>query len=130
KYDYHPVDDAAVPGLPSRNGIRDHFARVRKIDVLAHRCKAKPARSIWCILPWALRHTANNFSAPLRRIPANPSAMARQCPRPRRGAVSSRRQRDKISGWSISARHPRSEEHTSELQSPYDLVCRLLLEKK
>src|SRR5207248_5038408 len=25
---------------------------------------------------------------------------------------------------------PRSEEHTSELQSPYDLVCRLLLEKK
>src|SRR5207248_8318725 len=26
--------------------------------------------------------------------------------------------------------HGRSEEHTSELQSPYDLVCRLLLEKK
>src|SRR5437867_5489993 len=26
--------------------------------------------------------------------------------------------------------HIRSEEHTSELQSPYDLVCRLLLEKK
>src|SRR5207248_11052471 len=24
----------------------------------------------------------------------------------------------------------RSEEHTSELQSPYDLVCRLLVEKK
>src|SRR5438094_1883906 len=33
----------------------------------------------------------------------------------------------------LIARHPfdvRSEEHTSELQSPYDLVCRLLLEKK
>src|SRR5207248_72097 len=27
-------------------------------------------------------------------------------------------------------RRKRSEEHTSELQSPYDLVCRLLLEKK
>src|SRR5207248_8407878 len=27
-------------------------------------------------------------------------------------------------------RRARSEEHTSELQSPYDLVCRLLLEKK
>src|SRR5690349_22375958 len=27
-------------------------------------------------------------------------------------------------------RHPRSEEHTSELQSRRDLVCRLLLEKK
>src|SRR5207248_6455894 len=29
-----------------------------------------------------------------------------------------------------SSRTDRSEEHTSELQSPYDLVCRLLLEKK
>src|SRR5438094_1499937 len=29
-----------------------------------------------------------------------------------------------------SSRTSRSEEHTSELQSPYDLVCRLLLEKK
>src|SRR5437867_6893111 len=29
-----------------------------------------------------------------------------------------------------TARQCRSEEHTSELQSPYDLVCRLLLEKK
>src|SRR5437867_8029447 len=29
-----------------------------------------------------------------------------------------------------SAIQARSEEHTSELQSPYDLVCRLLLEKK
>src|SRR5437867_7852250 len=28
------------------------------------------------------------------------------------------------------SRQARSEEHTSELQSPYDLVCRLLLEKK
>src|SRR5256885_16989466 len=28
------------------------------------------------------------------------------------------------------ARGPRSEEHTSELQSPCNLVCRLLLEKK
>src|SRR5438094_7183004 len=30
----------------------------------------------------------------------------------------------------IKALLTRSEEHTSELQSPYDLVCRLLLEKK
>src|SRR5438094_8874582 len=30
----------------------------------------------------------------------------------------------------ICAVAKRSEEHTSELQSPYDLVCRLLLEKK
>src|SRR6266513_3123801 len=30
----------------------------------------------------------------------------------------------------ITAPSPRSEEHTSELQSRFDLVCRLLLEKK
>src|SRR5207249_12108349 len=33
-------------------------------------------------------------------------------------------------GSSPSARGCRSEEHTSELQSRFDLVCRLLLEKK
>src|SRR5207248_10557819 len=30
----------------------------------------------------------------------------------------------------VDSQFARSEEHTSELQSPYDLVCRLLLEKK
>src|SRR2546426_7160523 len=30
----------------------------------------------------------------------------------------------------LSGNQPRSEEHTSELQSPCNLVCRLLLEKK
>src|SRR5699024_11675719 len=30
----------------------------------------------------------------------------------------------------LLASHKRSEEHTSELQSRFDLVCRLLLEKK
>src|SRR5256885_12294614 len=33
-------------------------------------------------------------------------------------------------GAGIWAMHFRSEEHTSELQSPCNLVCRLLLEKK
>src|SRR5688500_20077054 len=33
-------------------------------------------------------------------------------------------------GAHIQTRPPRSEEHTSELQSPCNLVCRLLLEKK
>src|SRR5699024_12850638 len=35
----------------------------------------------------------------------------------------------KISGW-FTIWYSRSEEHTSELQSRFDLVCRLLLEKK
>src|SRR5207249_7690175 len=38
----------------------------------------------------------------------------------------SRPERAIAGGW----RDPRSEEHTSELQSRFDLVCRLLLEKK
>src|SRR2546427_6139187 len=32
--------------------------------------------------------------------------------------------------WGTRDGHPRSEEHTSELQSQSNLVCRLLLEKK
>src|SRR5256885_12087896 len=33
------------------------------------------------------------------------------------------------SAWALPVRPSRSEEHTSELQSPCNLVCRLLLEK-
>src|SRR5690348_17448605 len=47
-------------------------------------------------------------------------------PEPQRGAhvtTHGRPRRDSGTG-------PRSEEHTSELQSPVHLVCRLLLEKK
>src|SRR5256885_3631829 len=35
-----------------------------------------------------------------------------------------------VGTWAISPQPTRSEEHTSELQSPCNLVCRLLLEKK
>src|SRR5437867_10968326 len=58
------------------------------------------------------------------------------------GVYRGRDEIDRVAG-AIRATHPdfryqplaapeevRSEEHTSELQSPYDLVCRLLLEKK
>src|SRR5437016_11775335 len=40
------------------------------------------------------------------------------------------RPRDHQPGDAAEAHHPRSEEHTSELQSLTKLVCRLLLEKK
>src|SRR5207248_3781120 len=43
-------------------------------------------------------------------------------------AVVAEALRREIGGKAIG--DERSEEHTSELQSPYDLVCRLLLEKK
>src|SRR5437879_10050480 len=38
--------------------------------------------------------------------------------------------RDALLGSVTCTRPPRSEEHTSELQSPTELVCRLLHEKK
>src|SRR5256885_11596478 len=38
--------------------------------------------------------------------------------------------REKADRAAVVARGGRSEEHTSELQSPCNLVCRLLLEKK
>src|SRR5438094_5842291 len=51
-----------------------------------------------------------------------------------RELVRSGRWSDPIDLWpawrAIACHAGRSEEHTSELQSPYDLVCRLLLEKK
>src|SRR5437764_6429376 len=46
---------------------------------------------------------------------------------PREGRARARLRR---ASARTEARHPRSEEHTSELQSPMYLVCRLLLEKK
>src|SRR5207248_10773945 len=42
--------------------------------------------------------------------------------------VTTSRTRSSFTGTPLTMN--RSEEHTSELQSPYDLVCRLLLEKK
>src|SRR5436190_22280997 len=44
--------------------------------------------------------------------------------------LRSGRCRPSFRGRRAHARRPRSEEHTSELQSHSDLVCRLLLEKK
>src|SRR2546426_9264564 len=37
---------------------------------------------------------------------------------------------ERVTDGSCQRKAPRSEEHTSELQSPCNLVCRLLLEKK
>src|SRR5271168_5477450 len=47
-----------------------------------------------------------------------------------RSSRRSRAGRPGPDGWGHHRSRARSEEHTSELQSPYDLVCRLLLEKK
>src|SRR5689334_23742419 len=59
-------------------------------------------------------------------------------PRPAPRAAGARARRSGGAGGPLDGRHdrdgvrraPRSEEHTSELQSQFHLVCRLLLEKK
>src|SRR5207248_7841478 len=61
---------------------------------------------------------------PIFRV-LQPRARARGDRPRRRRVVPHRRIRRRDESGST-----RSEEHTSELQSPYDLVCRLLLEKK
>src|SRR2546426_8336054 len=88
---------------------------------------ASTARRIWCsstersptiaaVLPGSVRVISS--SAELRRRlrgePLPGAATAPGLERPRR----------------VDRHHWRSEEHTSELQSPCNLVCRLLLEKK
>src|SRR5256885_13135085 len=85
-------------------------------------------------------------STPLFRPPTSASAMTRRISGVGRVTVSLRkstnscirlsrlfplRQQIRLDqGDGQVTRHPRSEEHTSELQSPCNLVCRLLLEKK
>src|SRR5690348_17488204 len=47
-----------------------------------------------------------------------------------RGPARARARGHRLRRHARRHRRPRSEEHTSELQSPVHLVCRLLLEKK
>src|SRR5438876_7243096 len=58
------------------------------------------------------------------------SRAAGRGPAAARGAEAARVPRLRLGGHRAGRGRPRSEEHTSELQSPVHLVCRLLLEKK
>src|SRR2546426_4345527 len=67
----------------------------------------------------------------LTRRPAHPRSKCFPTPRSSRDSPPIRSSR--ATGWSKwtgGESRERSEEHTSELQSPCNLVCRLLLEKK
>src|SRR3712207_7790410 len=77
-----------------------------------------PARSRPAV-PWT-----SSSSARGRR------AARRACPAPRRSRGRPRRARRGTRRSSAGSSRPRSEEHTSELQSRQYIVCRLLLEKK
>src|SRR5256885_11753876 len=70
------------------------------------------------------------FRSPGEGAPGGLDGVARA--RDREGAGQRQLAVDRLDARSalLGAPVPRSEEHTSELQSPCNLVCRLLLEKK
>src|SRR5699024_12640741 len=82
------------------------------------------ALPIWCACS---RGTSSSPGTPSLPAPAaaqtSPAARGRPCSPP---SSAFRRCRE----TTPSSPATRSEEHTSELQSRFDLVCRLLLEKK
>src|SRR5206468_6734232 len=77
--------------------------------------------------PHRLRHRRRAGPATARRARGGPDTADRAPAR--RGSVAARLRPD-LEAAVDDDRRRRSEEHTSELQSRSDLVCRLLLEKK
>src|SRR2546426_2456719 len=62
-------------------------------------------------------------------VPQSPPGRAYRPNQPRRRHLQSAGP-GRLPAWRTKVSTSRSEEHTSELQSPCNLVCRLLLEKK
>src|SRR5207248_9524200 len=91
-------------------------APLRPLHSFPTRRSSDLSRMSCCTLRKYIGHRRTVDEARIRRNSRTPSAGSPVAA----GAAGSRRPQ----------RGCRSEEHTSELQSPYDLVCRLLLEKK
>src|SRR5207249_8776417 len=111
------LDACAAPG-----GKTGHLLELAECELLAVDADGVRAQRI-----------AENLS----RLKLSAKIVVGDCRRPE--VFWGRRPFDRIlldapcSGSGVVRRHPdikRSEEHTSELQSRFDLVCRLLLEKK
>src|SRR5437867_8577936 len=81
-----------------------------------------------CALPIWVANMPGAYPRPVEK-PTHPASIASRT-QTLIAATSSSVAGVKRSPITASRIDPRSEEHTSELQSPYDLVCRLLLEKK
>src|SRR5699024_12648792 len=83
-----------------------------------------------CIFPLSL-HDALPISAANRGSPrARTVRRATSCRMSHSAETASATPNTRPPTAGQSTERPRSEEHTSELQSRFDLVCRLLLEKK
>src|SRR5207249_11973343 len=100
-------------------------------------CQPRPGRGPRCTCQSALLSLVLRPRPPAP--PPFPYTTLFRSPRARRSRADPRHRRDGgrsfRGGSGMTAHHRdgvagRSEEHTSELQSRFDLVCRLLLEKK
>src|SRR5690348_17656239 len=76
------------------------------------------------------RSTLFPYTTLFRSMPINPSGYASSSPHPLGETPAIITAVARNTGIMLAACAVRSEEHTSELQSPVHLVCRLLLEKK
>src|SRR5699024_11416438 len=88
----------------------------------------------WCSVIWFLLVYSSELASRPHRGNSRPGQSPR---RGRTRCATSRPTTAHAPAWPPDQTHrcqnhrrPRSEEHTSELQSRFDLVCRLLLEKK
>src|SRR2546426_7102962 len=98
--------------------VRDRFAPRAIVVAQKVQCSSQPS---W-ILSQPLAFAGNRRSTGSTRGALNPAASST-----RAGSAPPTTARTL---GSAAIAPPRSEEHTSELQSPCNLVCRLLLEKK
>src|SRR5437773_2616426 len=105
--------------IGERPRLQDHQLR-RQLDLRRHRNRSWARRFLFT----GCTHPPRSTLFPYTTLFRSPVARRRLCGQPRDQADGAGRLEP---GAAPSAR---SEEHTSELQSHHDLVCRLLLEKK
>src|SRR5205807_8481213 len=94
-------------------------------------------RADWQVESWSARGTTEELAADFAGWNEDVQTMIRNIETPYKWALMARPPMDRwtigrvsLLGDACHSMVPRSEEHTSELQSPCNLVCRLLLEKK
>src|SRR5256885_12894855 len=93
----------------------------------------RPPRSTLFPYTTLFRSSGSSFGSVLDALDAAgvPESAARLFPSHDGGLGAAASPRNRARWQRVPRLHvPRSEEHTSELQSPCNLVCRLLLEKK
>src|SRR5256885_4053804 len=121
----HDVLQFSVFFFQAEDGIRDYKVTGVQTCALPISCST-PRPGCCCPMPTSACGLRAAAPAPwTTALRAGPWTMASRLARAR---TRSRPHRPAMCRWP----HPcaRSEEHTSELQSPCNLVCRLLLEKK